>query len=132
MKIKTLSISTLLISACFMSNVFAGSELNATEIKALFSNSTVNAYSELKKAPVSLYYDDNGEVRGIFTSGKKGKTRWWVKDSGRICLKGKKGDMCFVVVTKGSSYEKYLVKADGAKVLAFSMETFSSGNINKY
>ena len=132
MKMKTLSFATLLISACFNPAVFAGSELSATEIKSLFSNSTVNAYSELKKAPVSLFYDDNGEVRGIFSSGNKGMTRWWVKDSGHICLKGKKVDLCFVVVSNGDSYEKYLVKPDGTKVLAFSMETFSSGNINQY
>jgi len=132
MKMKTLSITTLLIASCFNPAAFAASELSATELKSLFSNSTVNAYSELNKAPVSLFYDENGEVRGIFSSGKKGMTRWWVKDSGHICLKGKKGDMCFVVVANGNSYEKYLVKSDGTKLLAFSMESFSSGNTNQY
>ena len=132
MKMKTLSLTSLLISACLSQVVFAGSELSATEIKSLFSNSTVNAYSEMQKAPVSLFYDGNGEVRGIFSSGKKGMTRWWVKESGHIFLKGKKGDTCFVAVSNGDSYEKYLVKADGTKVLAFSMETFSCGNINQY
>ena len=59
MKMKTLSLTTLLIAACFNPAVFAGSELTATELKSLFSNSTVDAYSELKKAPVSLFYDEN-------------------------------------------------------------------------
>jgi hypothetical protein len=116
----------------FSLNVSAGQALDAGAITKLFTDKTVTAYSEIKKAPVSLFYDDNGEVRGIFTNGKKGKTKWWVKDSGLICLKSKKGDLCFKVVQKGDSYQKFLVKANGDSILAFSMETFTSGNSNQY
>ena len=113
-------------------SAFSGQTLNATEIKNLFSGKTVTAYSEIKKAPVSLFYDKNGQVRGKFTNGKIGKTRWWVKDSGHICLKSKKGDLCFEVVEKNDGYQKFMIKADGSRILAFSMETFSSGNSNQY
>jgi hypothetical protein len=111
---------------------FSAQALNATEIKNLFSGKTVTAYSEIKKAPVSLFYDSNGQVRGKFTNGKIGKTKWWVKDSGQICLKSKKGDLCFEVVEKSDGYQKYLIKTDGTRILAFSMEKFSSGNSNQY
>lgn len=110
----------------------ADQTLNATEIKDLFGGNTVTAFSEIKKAPVRLYYDTNGEVRGLFSSGKIGKTKWWVKDSGVICLKSLKGDMCFEVVAKNNQYLKYLIKGDGQRMLAFSMETFSPGNMNQY
>jgi hypothetical protein len=125
-------ITAVLLSVVVSGSAMANAELSAVEVKKLFSNNTVSAYSELKKAPVSLFYDDNGEVRGIFSSGKKAATRWWVKDNGQICLKSKKGDLCFVVIDNDGNYQKFLVKADGTRVLAFSTETFSSGNINQY
>ena len=112
--------------------VFAEGNLSSEEIKSLFTNSSVNAYNKLKDAPVSLFYDDNGEVRGIFSTGNKGLTKWWVKDNDQICLKGKDGDLCFIVVEKNGQYEKHLVKEDGALMLAFSMEEFTKGNINDY
>ena len=112
--------------------VFAEGNLSSEEIKSLFTNSSVNAYNNLKDAPVSLFYDDNGEVRGIFSTGNKGLTKWWVKDNDQICLKGKDGDLCFIVVEKNGQYEKHLVKEDGALMLAFSMEEFTKGNINDY
>ena len=129
MIIKTFTLAGLWL---YSLSAFSGQTLNATEIKQLFSGKTVTAYSEIKKAPVSLYYDKNGEVRGLFTSGKIGATKWWVKDNGQICLKSKNGDLCFEVVESDNQYQKYLVKSDGNRILAFSMETFYSGNSNQY
>lgn len=119
-------LSTLSLSAA------AEQTLGSLEIQNLFSGKSVEAYSEIQKAPVSLYYDPNGEVRGLFSNGKIGKTQWWVKDNGQICLKSKKGDLCFEVVEDNNQYQKFLVKADGARILAYSMEQFSTGNTNQY
>lgn len=131
---KNVSVTTIaMIAAVICTPVaFAEDNLSAEQIRDLFSNSSVSAYNNLKDAPVSLYYDANGEVRGIFSTGKKGLTQWWVKDNDQICLKGKEGDLCFIVVEKDGQYEKHLVKADGALMLAFSMEKFIKGNINDY
>ena len=123
---------TIIATLICTSVAFAEGNLSSEEIKILFTNSSVSAYNNLKDAPVSLYYDDNGEVRGIFSTGKKGLTKWWVKDNDQICLKGKDSDLCFIVVEKNGQYEKHLVKADGALMLAFSMEEFTKGNINNY
>jgi len=125
-------IRNLLLLSVVSLTVSAGQPLDAKEVKTLFGGNTVTAYSELKKAPVSLFYDNNGEVRGLFSNGKIGKTRWWVKDSGLICLKSKKGDLCFEVLAKENRYQKYLIKTDGTRVLAFSTEGFSPGNSNQY
>lgn len=112
-------------------SVIADTELNSSQIKQLFSGSTLDAYSEFKKVSVSLFYDSNGEVRGKFSNGKIGVTEWWVKDSGQICLKAKAGDLCFVVIERDGHYQKYLIKGD-ERILAFTAETFSAGNVNSY
>ena len=127
-----LSFCTVVLSAFIFTTAYANDDLNAIEVKQLFSGHTVDAYSEIKKATVSLYYDVNGEVRGIFSNGKKGTTRWWVQDDGKICLKGKTGDACFLVVESNGEYQKYMISDDGSRKLVFSMETFSTGNVNGY
>lgn len=134
MKMKNLLITTITLTATIVCapKTFAEDELSAPEIKSLFTNSSVTAYNNLKDAPVSLFYDENGEVRGIFSSGKKGLTKWWVKDNDQLCLKGKDGDMCFIVKEHNGLYEKHFVKSDGDQILAFSMEEFTKGNINDY
>jgi hypothetical protein len=132
MKIMMIKTTITFVLMILSYSAFSDQTLNATEIKTLFSDKTVTAYSEIAKVNVSLFYDNNGEVRGIFTNGKIGKTLWWVKDSGQICLKSKKGDLCFEVVEKNDGYQKYLIKADGTRILAFSTEIFSNGNNNQY
>ena len=132
MKYTTMKAVILIALSLLSQSVFSGQTLSAAEIKHLFNNKTVTAYSEIKKAPVSLFYDENGEVRGLFTNGKLGATKWWVKDIGQICLKSKNGDLCFEVIGADNQYQKYLIKGDGTRVLAFSMETFSNGNSNQY
>jgi hypothetical protein len=112
-------------------SAMADTELNSSEIRQLFSGNTPDAYSELKKVSVSLFYDNNGEVRGKFSNGKIGATKWWVKDIGQIYLKVKVGDLCFVVVERDGRYQKHLIKGD-EHILAFSAETFSAGNVNHY
>ena len=129
---KIISVITMIAAITCIPMASAEVNLSSEEIKSLFTNSSVSAYNNLKDAPVSLYYDGNGEVRGIFSTGKKGLTKWWVKDNDQICLKGKDGDLCFIVVEKNGKYEKHLVKEDGALMLAFSMEEFTKGNINDY
>jgi len=132
MKNQFVTTIAMMSTLVFTPITFAGGNLSSKEIKNLFTNSSVTAHNYLKDAPVSLYYDDNGEVRGIFSTGKKGLTKWWVKDNDQICLKGKDGDLCFIVVEQDGFYEKHLVKADGQQMLAFSMEVFTKGNINDY
>ena len=132
MKTPKLKIPLAMLLSTMSFFAIAEDELSATEVSQLFSGNTVEAFSELKQAPVSLYYDSNGDVRGVFASGNKGATKWWVEDNGQICLKGKDGDLCFVVVEEGGEYQKYLVKEGDERVLAFSMETFSTGNTNNY
>jgi len=119
---------------CMLLSISAVAEtkLNSQEVHKLFSNKTVNAFHELKKVPVTLFYNENGKVSGIFSNGKLGSTSWSVNDTGKICLKVKAKDLCFDVVDDGSSYKKYLVKANGKRVLVFSMETFTEGNVHKY
>ena len=119
MKNQFVTTITMIATLVFTPVAYAEGNLSSEEIKNLFTNSSVSAYNNLKDAPVSLYYDDNGEVRGIFSTGKKGLTKWWVKDNDQICLKGKDGDLCFIVMEKNGLYEKHLVKADGALMLAF-------------
>ena len=119
---------------CVLLSVSAVAEtkLNAQQVRNLFTNKTVNAFHELKKVPVTLFYSDSGKVSGIFSNGKLGSTSWSINDSGKICLKVKAKDLCFDVINDGSSYKKYLVKANGQRVLVFSMETFTKGNVNRY
>lgn len=106
--------------------------LNASEVKSLFGGKTATAFHEIKKVPVNLYYDTNGEVRGIFSSGKKGSTQWQVKDNGYICLKMKGPDACFAVVEKNGQYQKHLVKAGKKQMPVFSFEKFMEGNVNQH
>jgi len=61
-----------------------------------------------------------------------GATTWSVNHAGKICLKVKTKDVCFNVVKDGNDYKKYLVKANGKRVLVFSAETFTAGNVNNY
>lgn len=124
------------VSACLLSLYGCSNNsahtLNASEVKTLFSGKTASAYHQIQKAPVSLYYAADGEVRGIFASGKKGATQWWVKDDGNICLKVKGKDACFAVVENNGQYSKHLIKAGGKRVPVFALETFSDGNIHQY
>jgi len=130
---KLLSHSVIGLSCVLFSfTAVAETKLNAQEVRDLFSNKTVNAFHELKKVPVSLFYNKNGNVSGVFANGKLGSTTWSVKESGKICLKVKAKDLCFDVIKNGSTYNKYLVKTNGKRVLVFSTETFTKGNLHSY
>lgn len=106
--------------------------LDAAQIKALYTGKTIQATHVPKQVPVKLYYDSNGEVRGLFASGKHGKTSWHVKEDGHICLLVGGEDTCFSVVQKGNHYQKFIMKPDGKKILVFDVESFTEGNPNLY
>ncbi len=79
-----------------------GRELSADEIRALFSDKTVQGFHEIKKYRFESYYDPLGvfkswqDEKRILRTGK-----WWVTDNDKICIRWNRTDtdLCRRMIT---------------------------------
>jgi len=102
--------------------------LTANEVRALFSNQTVESVTFSKGRVSQIYYMANGELHQL----RKGKVRtgsWRVNKKGRICLQIDEGDeKCRASVKAGQSYVKYIIRKDGSHEPVVRYISFQPGN----
>jgi hypothetical protein len=102
--------------------------LTAREVFALFNNKTVYSLTAVQKRESISFYAPSGEIRqqrnGIERIG-----RWWVAESGRICLQMEDlPEKCRIIVREKGTYNKYIVRKNGEHQLSVSYPAFRDGN----
>ena len=126
-----------IILACLLAAVLGTGSLPAAEkiltggeVKALFSGKTVD-YTIIRKGyAVSVYYAEDGSMRGMRGENKFGGS-WHVSDKGELCIDYGKGERCRHIVEEDGVYKKYKEK-DGKKIHVVTYSTFTDGNPNNY
>jgi len=111
-----------------------GRVLSGDEVRALFSGKTVKGYHEKKEYPFTSYYEPSGTFRSYQDGATVPRSgRWWVNDSGDICIqwKGEPQSFCRKMITNDKGdYWKVLVKSGGKRILIVTFESFVDGNVN--
>lgn len=125
------------ILACLLAAVLGTTSLLAAEkiltgdeVTALFSGKTVDYILVTKDYAVSVYYAEDGSMRGI-SRGKKMSGSWHVNDKGELCIDYGKGERCRHIIEGDGVYKKYKDK-DGKKIHIVTYHTFTDGNQNNY
>jgi hypothetical protein len=104
--------------------------LTGEEVSALFSGKTVDYTIVMRDFTVSVYYAEDGAMRGM-SRGKKMTGSWHVSDRGELCIDYGKGLRCRHIVEEGGVYKKYK-EEDGKKIHVVTYDTFTDGNPNNY
>lgn len=102
--------------------------LSKQEVRNLFLDHTVESET-ISKGRISVsYYNPNGQIIQL-QDGKKRVGHWRVKSNGRICLAMEdEKESCRIIVRKGNSYTKYVVKKDGNHKPVVKYNWFKGGN----
>lgn len=115
------------------------SALSASEVKTLFSGKTVVGMHQKYGYAFRSYYEPAGTFRSYQTGkaraeAKPRKGRWWVEDTGKICVRWADGnrDLCRTMVTDGKGhYWKILIKGNGKRIPIVRFNSFMAGNAQK-
>lgn len=110
----------------------ADKNLNADEVKTLFSGKTSEWKHEKKGFTASGYFGPDGKLKGVKGGSKSFQVRWSVNDSGELCIHKRKGVLCRIIEKSGDVYKKYKIKSNGKRIHVVTYKSFVDGNPNKY
>jgi hypothetical protein len=108
----------------------AENTLTGDEVKALFSGKTVDYTHITTGSEMSVYYAEDGSMRGRRGDKKTGGS-WRVNDKGELCIEYGRGDRCRHIVEEGGVYRKYK-EENGEQVLVVTYHSFTDGNPSNY
>lgn len=127
----TMILAGLLAAALGTGSLCAADKtLTGDEVRALFSGKTVDYVHVTRGFRMSVYYADDGSMRGMRDGNKTGGS-WRVNDKGELCIEYGKGDRCRHIVEEDGEYRKYK-EENGEKLHIVTYHTFTDGNPNNY
>jgi hypothetical protein len=93
-----------------MNVAYAEKQLNANEVKALFTDVTFDAFHELKEKETTVYSGPDGKQTVLRADGETKQRKWFVDESGRHCIEGRRL-RCATVIDMGDGvYHKIMNK----------------------
>lgn len=105
--------------------------LTGDEIKQLFTDATVQGHHQLHRYDFISYYSEN-EFRSYQNDAKDPRLgKWWVTDSGDICIRWKTGkkDLCRqMIIDNDGVYKKVQLGFLGQQKLIVTFGSFEEGN----
>jgi len=107
-------------------------QLNAEDIKTLFSGVTIESTHLKKDFESSVYYDPNGQFYGL-RDDSIFQGKWSVKDDNTICITHINGKVfCLMIEKEDGIIYKYKIKDNGKKIRIYEYKSFTKGNPNNY
>ena len=119
------------ISFSFGSAV-ADEELNAEEVKALFSGKTVSWVQHKKGHTGTGYFAPDGKLTGLRNGTDKFQYGWSVNDDGHLCIEKSSETNCRVIEKSGDEIRKIKVKPNGKRIHIMTYSDFVDGNPNNF
>jgi hypothetical protein len=130
MQKKMMLVCLLAVAMAFSGPSAAEKTLTGDEVKALFSGKTVDYTHVTTGFEMSVYYAEDGSMRGMRGENKTGGS-WRVNDNGELCIEYGKGDRCRHIVEEDGVYRKYK-ENNGKKIHIVTYHTFTDGNPHNY
>ena len=109
--IKTNVFYSLILFFIFGINVaYAEKQLNADEVKVLFNDVTFDAFHELKEIESTVYSSPDGKQIILRADGETKQRKWFVDESGRHCIEGRRLRCANVIDMGEGVYHKIMNK----------------------
>lgn len=115
----SLSFSAVLTTLAFSAPVSAAETLDATQLTALFSGKTVEAFHEQKKTKQTTYFSPEGRLVQANENGQIQKGTWRVDTAGAQCIQweGDKENCSKIMPEADGSYKRLI---DGKPIVTIS------------
>jgi len=130
MQRKMILVCLMAVAMVFSGTSAAEKVLTGDEVKALFSGKTVDYIHITTGFEMSVYYAEDGTMRGRRGENKTGGS-WHVNDKGELCIEYGKGDRCRHIVEEDGVYSKYK-EENGKQTRIVTYHTFTDGNPRNY
>ena len=111
---------------------FADEELNAEEVKGLFSGKTVSWVQHKKGHTGTGYFAPDGKLTGLRNGTDKFQYGWSVNDDGHLCIEKSSETNCRVIEKSGDEIRKIKVKPSGKRIHIMTYSDFVDGNPNNF
>ena len=132
---QTLMIKSTLIAGLLtltLGPAFADEDLNADEVKALFSGKTVSWVHHKKGNTGTGYFAPDGKLTGLRNGKDKIKYGWTVNEEGELCIDKGSETNCRVIEKSGDEIRKIKVKPNGKRIHIMTYSDFVDGNPNNF
>lgn len=130
MQKQIMRVCLLAVAMAFSGASAAGKTLTGAEVIALFSGRTVDYTHITTGYEMSVYYAEDGSMRGRRGEKKTGGS-WHVNDKGELCIEYGKGDRCRHIIEEDGVYRKYKDE-NGKQIHIVTYHTFTDGNPHNY
>jgi len=106
--------------------------LDAEQVKALFTDKTVEYQHERLGFDFVVYHAPDGSLRGTRDGQPMGELQWSVNDQGELCIAYNQKKRCQPIMKDNGVYKKYTVGKDGQKTTVVTYRQFLDGNPNDF
>jgi len=111
----------------------AGAEtLNADQVKALFSDKTVEYQHEKLGFKFVVYHAPDGTLRGSRNGQPMSELQWSVNDKGELCISYNQHNRCHPIRHADGAYQKYTRDKNGETKILVTYRRFIDGNPNDF
>lgn len=131
-RIKPIYLAILPLLMMIAPAISAEETLNAEQVKALFSDKTVEYRHDKLGFEFVVYHAPDGTLRGTRDGHPMGELQWSVNDSGEICIAYKGKKRCHPIMNDDGMYKKYTVDQNGNKKILLTYRRFIDGNPNDF
>jgi len=114
--VKTGIITVFMLYVCLFSSMAHARELSNAEIKALFAGKTSQCIKSKDFSTCDTYMGNDGKVKRFTHKDGKLKLGAWHANADKLCIKwrGKKSDLCFIVIENSNGTHR-LVRRNKTK-----------------
>ena len=129
---RTLSLPGLPLLMMLTHSVAAAETLHADQVKALFSDRTVEYRHEKLGFEFVVYHAPDGSLRGTRDGQPMGELQWSVNDRGELCIAYNRKQSCHPIMNDNGIYKKYTVTDNGERKILLTYRRFIDGNPNDF
>ncbi|MFP3874941.1 MAG: hypothetical protein ACLFV1_10860 [Thiohalophilus sp.] len=129
---RTIVVVTLPMLLLFAQAAPAAETLNADQVKALFSDKTVEYRHERLGFKFVVYHGPDGSLRGTRDGEPMSELRWSVNEQGELCIAYGGKNRCQPIMKDNGIYKKYVAGKDGKKKTVVTYQRFIDGNPNDF
>jgi len=129
---RTILVATLPMLLLFTQSVPAAETLNADQVRALFSDKTVEYRHERLGFKFVVYHAPDGSLRGTREGELMSELQWSVNKQGELCIAYGGKNRCQPIMKENGVYKKYTVGKDGERKTMVIYRRFIDGNPNNF